>query len=85
MEFIGYIGLGFLAASWVPQTIQTIKEKRCNANSLFLALAFCGSFSLMIYALMLGNTVFSLLNLMTSSGALINLYYKYKVYKTVKA
>jgi MtN3 and saliva related transmembrane protein len=84
MEIIGYIGLGFLAASWVPQTIQTIKEKKCNANSMFLFLAFCGSLSLMIYAMMLGNTVFSLLNLMTSSGAFINLYYKYKVYKTVR-
>lgn len=81
MEYIGYLGLGFLAASWIPQTVQTIKEKKCKANSLFLALAFCGSSSLMIYALILGNTVFSLLNLMTSSGALINLFYKFKELK----
>lgn len=84
MEYIGYLGLGFLAASWIPQTIQTIKEKKCAANFQFLALAFCGSFSLMIYALFLGNPVFSLLNLMTSSGALINLFYKIKELRKAK-
>lgn len=85
MEYIGYVGLGFLAASWIPQTIKTIKEKKCSASTLFLALAFCGSFSLMIYALILRNPVFSLLNLMTSSGAMINLFYKIKELRREKA
>ncbi len=78
MHFIGYIGLTALAAGWIPQTFQTIKEKDCKANMQFLILSFIGSFALMLYAVFLGDAIFSLLNGMTSLGAIINLYYKFK-------
>jgi len=76
MHIIGYIGLVTLAASWIPQTFDTIKEKYCRVNGYFLVLNSIGSFSLMLYSFFLGDVVFSALNSMTSVGALINIFYK---------
>ena len=78
MQILGYIGLITLAIGWVPQTLQTIKEKDCKANMQFLSLSFIGSFSLMLYAMFIGDFVFSALNFMTSLGAMINVIYKFK-------
>ncbi|HKI77744.1 MAG TPA: lipid-A-disaccharide synthase N-terminal domain-containing protein [Ignavibacteriaceae bacterium] len=84
MEFIGVIGLLALAAGWVPQTIQTFKEKDCNINLGFLILNLVGSISLTTYALFLHDPVFIILNSMTSLGAFINLFYKLKAMNKVK-
>ena len=78
MHIIGYVGLTAVATGWIPQTYQTIKEKDCKANMQFLILNFIGSFSLMVYAIILNDIVFSILNFMTSLGAIINFYYKFK-------
>ncbi len=76
MEYIGIAGLLALAMGWIPQTVQTIKEKDCTINLFFLILNLIGSISLTIYAISLHDSVFTILNSMTSLGALINLYYK---------
>jgi len=76
MQIFGYIGLITLAASWIPQTFETIREKQCGVNGYFLILNSIGSFSLMLYSFFLGDVIFSVLNSMTSVGALINIYYK---------
>ena len=79
MYTIGLVGLTALAAGWVPQTFQTIKEKDCKVNMYFLILSFIGSVSLMLYAVFLHDKIFSILNFMTAIGAIINFYYKFKV------
>lgn len=43
---------------------------------LFLLLAALGSFSLMTYALLQGDVVFSIVNGLTTVGAVINTFYK---------
>lgn len=85
MEYIGVTGLLALAIGWIPQTVQTIKEKNCSINLFFLILNLIGSISLTIYAVSLHDSVFTILNSMTSLGALINLYYKLNSAKEVKA
>ena len=82
MYIIGLIGLISLAACWVPQTLQTIREKECKVNMQFLILNFIGSIMLMIYSLMLGDVIFSILNFMTSLGGLINFVYKIRGLRT---
>lgn len=84
MEYIGIIGLLALAAGWIPQTIQTIKEKDCNVNLGFLILNLIGSISLTTYALFLHDPVFTILNSMTSLGAFVNLFYKLRALNRVK-
>lgn len=76
MAWFGYIGVAAFALAWIPQCYDTVKAGRCEANLIFLLLAALGSFSLMSYALFLGDKVFSILNALTTCGALVNVYYK---------
>ena len=76
MLWLGYVGLTALVLCWIPQTIDTLKQGRCPVNSGFLVLSAVGSFCLALYALSLGNLVFTLLNCLTTLGTAINIYYK---------
>lgn len=76
MEWAGYVGLICFAVAWIPQSVDTVKAGRCTVNMTFLALSGLGSASLVAYALWRRDTVFAILNTMTTVGALINLYYK---------
>lgn len=75
-QWIGYIGLVALVLCWIPQSIETIRLGRCPVNLTFLILSAVGSLSLAVYALSLGDPVFSVLNVMTTGGAGLNIYYK---------
>ena len=75
-QWIGYVGLAALVLCWIPQSIETIKLGRCPVNFAFLVLSAAGSVSLAIYALSLGDPVFSVLNIITTAGAALNIYYK---------
>lgn len=75
-QWIGYVGLVALALCWIPQSWETIRLGRCPVNMGFLILSSIGSLSLAVYAFTLGDPVFSILNILTTLGALINLYYK---------
>ena len=76
MHWIGYLGLVALALCWIPQSVETIRLGRCPVNLAFLILSCIGSFSLAIYAISLGDPVFTILNALTTAGALINMFYK---------
>lgn len=76
MQWIGYVGLIALVLCWIPQSAETIRLGRCPVNLTFLILSAVGSSSLAVYALSLGDPVFSILNILTTTGALINIYYK---------
>ena len=75
-QWIGYLGLAALVLCWIPQSIETIKLGRCPVNLTFLVLSSVGSLSLALYALSLGDPVFSVLNIVTTAGAALNIYYK---------
>ena len=75
-QWIGYLGLVALVISWIPQSLETIRLGRCPVNLMFLILSAVGSVGLATYALSLGDPVFSTLNILTTIGALINIYYK---------
>jgi MtN3 and saliva related transmembrane protein len=85
MQYIGIIGLLALAAGWIPQTVETIKQKKCGVNFSFLILNLIGSISLTIYAILLNDPVFTILNSMTTLGAVINLFYKIRSINGVNA
>lgn len=76
MQWIGYVGLAALVLCWIPQSVETVKLGRCPVNLTFLILSAIGSFSLAIYAFSLGDPVFSILNILTTTGALVNVSYK---------
>lgn len=76
MQWIGYVGLVALVLCWIPQSVETIKLGRCPVNLAFLVLSSIGSLSLAVYAVGLNDPVFTILNTLTTIGALINIYYK---------
>lgn len=76
MQWIGYVGLTALVLCWIPQSLDTIRLGRCPVNLLFLILSAVGSSSLALYALSLGDPVFSILNIITTAGAGFNIYYR---------
>lgn len=76
MQWLGYVGLVMVAICWVPQSLETIRRGRCEINLLFLILSAVGSSCLMTYAFFGGDTVFSVLNAITTVGSSLNLYYK---------
>jgi len=76
MLWLGYVGLTALVLCWIPQTIDTLKQGRCPVNFGFLLLSAVGSLCLAFYALSLGNLVFTTLNVLTTLGTAINIYYK---------
>ncbi len=74
MKIIGLIGLLAIVACWIPQTLEVLKTRRVNMRLSFLILYFVGSIALTIYAL--GDVIFVTLNLLTTVGSVISLYYK---------
>jgi len=76
LHWIGYIGLIALVLCWIPQSLETIRLGMCPVNRTFLVLSSLGSFSLAIYAFGRGDPVFAVLNIFTTLGALLNVYYK---------
>lgn len=74
MKIIGLIGLLAIVACWIPQTYEVLKIKRADMKLSFLILYFFGSIALTIYAL--GDPIFVTLNLLTTVGSAINLYFK---------
>lgn len=77
VEWIGWIGLSLLLMAWVPQTWETIKMGRCPVHLGFVILYFIASVLLAIYAGLIDDTVFMLLNGLLAFGSGINLYYKF--------
>jgi MtN3 and saliva related transmembrane protein len=75
-QWIGYVGLIALTICWIPQSIETIKQGRCTVNLAFLILSALGSFSLALYAISLGDPVFTILNCLTTLGVALNIFYK---------
>ncbi len=76
IELIGYLGLAGVVICWIPQSVETISAGRCSVNLAFLILMVVGSICLTIYAIARNDIVFTVLNSLTTIGALINLYYK---------
>jgi MtN3 and saliva related transmembrane protein len=76
MQVIGFLGLLCIAGAWIPQTVKTIKEKRCDIGMAFLTLYTIGSISLTVYAILNFDPIFLALNLLATIQSLINFYYK---------
>ena len=76
LDWIGGVGMAAFALAWIPQSVETMRAGRCGANLTFLCLSALGSGSLTAYAFLRGETVFLIVNGMTTFGALLNVVYK---------
>ncbi len=76
MNFFGLLGLCCIAAAWIPQTLKTLQEKRCDIRTSFLVLYIIGSVSLTVYSILNFDLVFLLLNLLATLQSIMNFYYR---------
>ncbi|MGB9638892.1 MAG: hypothetical protein ACP5RD_01360 [bacterium] len=75
-NLIGLIGMIILVSSWIPQTIETIKSKKCPLNINFILLYTFSSLLLTIYSFLIKDIIFFILNLLAFIQSFINLYVK---------
>jgi len=81
---VGIIGAVILAIAWIPETIQIIRERESKLNPEFAAVYFVGTLLLFIYALILGDIVFSFVNGFILFQVCIGLYYEFVVERRAK-
>ncbi len=75
-QAIGYAGVVAFALAWIPQSLETVRAGACRVNRVFLWLSTVGSAALAAYSFLMHDPVFSILNVMTTVGALVNVYYR---------
>ncbi|RKX50217.1 MAG: hypothetical protein DRP38_01555 [Thermotogae bacterium] len=75
-ELVGLIGMLLLVSSWIPQTWETIKNKKCPLNLEFVLVYIVGSTLLAIYSYLIGDWVFLTLNSLAALQSGVNLYVK---------
>jgi MtN3 and saliva related transmembrane protein len=75
-NLIGLLGMIILVSSWVPQTFETIKSKKCPLNINFILLYTFSSLLLTIYSLLIKDIIFLILNFLAFLQSFINLYIK---------
>ena len=73
---IGLTGMIILVSSWVPQTIENIKYKKCDLNINFILLYTFSSLLLTIYSFLISDFIFFILNFLAFVQSFINLYIK---------
>ncbi|MCD6559849.1 MAG: hypothetical protein J7K57_08325 [Palaeococcus sp.] len=75
--WIGLLGMLLLVSSWAPQTLETIKHKKCPLNFRFVIIYVIASFLLTIYSYIIGDWVFLTLNALATLQSAINLLIKF--------
>ncbi len=77
VEIMGLIGMLMLVGSWVPQTIETLRTKKCPLNMKFILIYFTASALLTLYAyLPPRDWIFTALNGLAALQSGVNLYVK---------
>lgn len=75
---IGITGLLFIALSWIPQIIQTIKTKKSGISLKFGLSQFIGGLFIIIYSYLINQILFLILNITVLILVTINLIYAFK-------
>ncbi len=71
----GWIGMACIVLCWIPQTLETLRNRQCHVNRGFLLLTTVGAFSLAIHSVFLQDVPFMILNSVATIGSGINLFY----------
>ncbi|MBC8043183.1 MAG: hypothetical protein IAF08_07035 [Rhizobacter sp.] len=73
--FVSTVGLLCIVLCWIPQTMETLKVRRCTVNRSFLILTFVGAVSLTLHSVFISDVPFMILNFCAAVGSSINLYF----------
>ena len=72
---VGILGMLFLVAAWIPQTLRTIRTKKVGISRKYLYAYLVGSAILAAYAYLIGDMIFFTLNSLAAMMDFINLAY----------
>jgi len=72
---VSILGLSLILIGWIPQTWQTIKNKKCQLQLKFAIAYLIGSGLLAYHAYQISDLIFLILNAGATLMALINLFY----------
>lgn len=75
IELIGTLGAFLIAASWIPETIRTVKTKATGLEIKFISIYLTGSIFLAVYSIAIQDYVFIGLNSFASLLAIVNFVY----------
>lgn len=78
---LGIIGLILIAVAWLPQVIEIIKTKKSGLNIKFALIYVIGSFALVIYSIQIKDTIFLILNSLTTLMSFTGLFCTIKYQK----
>ena len=75
-EVIGLLGMLLLVSAWVPQTLETIRTRRCPLNLEFVIIYVAAASLLTGYSYLVGDWIFFTLNFLSALQSAINLAIK---------
>ena len=75
-EIIGLLGMLLLVGSWIPQTVETIRQRHCPLNLEFIIIYVTASSLLTAYSYIIGDWIFFTLNFLAAFQSAINLVVK---------
>ena len=73
---IGLLGMLLLVGAWIPQTIETIRTRRCPLNMQFIVIYVTASTLLTLYAYFQRDWIFFTLNFLAALQSAVNLTVK---------
>jgi len=76
ISLLGFVGDFLLIFSWIPKAVKTIKAGKTNEGLTFISIYVLASLILTIYAFLISDLVFIILNLSVTLISGINVYYK---------
>jgi len=74
--WIGLLGMLLLVSAWVPQTIETIRTKKCPLNFRFVLIYVMAASLLTVYSYLIRDWIFLTLNGLSAFQSGINLLIK---------
>ncbi|WP_297068196.1 hypothetical protein [Thermococcus sp.] len=77
-EIIGLIGMILLVSSWVPQTVETVRKRKCPLNLEFIIIYVTAATMLTVYSYVIGDWIFFTLNFLSAFQSAVNLVVKLK-------
>lgn len=78
IALMGTIGVAAIAFSWIPQTLEVIKNKKTDMELKFIIIYSIGSLLLLIYSVLIHDLIFTVLNFITTVLAGLNLFFALK-------
>ncbi len=75
-DVIGILGMLLLVGSWVPQTVETVRSRRCSLNLEFVVAYVAAASLLTVYSYIKGDWIFLTLNFLAAFQSSINMVVK---------